>query len=36
MVAMLDTNTAIAYGLKLITRDQHFSNIDFLNVEFWK
>ena len=28
--------TAMAYGLKLITRDQHFSNIDFLNVEFWK
>ncbi len=28
--------TAIAYGLKLITRDQHFANIDFLNVEFWK
>lgn len=28
--------TAHAYGLKLITRDQHFANIDFLNVEFWK
>lgn len=28
--------TAVAYGLKLITRDQHFSNIDFLDVEFWK
>ena len=28
--------TAMAYGLKLITRDQHFANIDFLNVEFWK
>lgn len=28
--------TAIAYGLKLITRDQHFANIDFLNAEFWK
>jgi tRNA(fMet)-specific endonuclease VapC len=28
--------TALAYGLKLITRDQHFANIDFLNVEFWK
>jgi tRNA(fMet)-specific endonuclease VapC len=28
--------TAHAYGLKLITRDQHFAGIDFLNVEFWK
>lgn len=28
--------TAHAHGLKLVTRDQHFSNIDFLNVEFWK
>ncbi len=28
--------TAHAYGLKLITRDQHFVHIDFLDVEFWK
>lgn len=28
--------TAHAYGLRLITRDQHFSHIGFLNVEFWK
>ncbi len=28
--------TAYAHGLKLITRDQHFSHIDFLEVEFWK
>lgn len=28
--------TAHAHGLKLITRDQHFAYIDFLNVEFWK
>jgi len=28
--------TAHTYGFKLITRDQHFANIDFLNVEFWK
>lgn len=27
--------TAHSFGLKLITRDQHFSQIDFLNVEFW-
>ncbi|MCK6695657.1 MAG: PIN domain-containing protein [Thermoanaerobaculia bacterium] len=27
---------AIAFGLKLITRDQHFSNIGLLNAEFWK
>ena len=28
--------TAHASGLKLITRDQHFANIEFLNVEYWK
>jgi len=28
--------SAHTYGLKLITRDQHFANIDFLDVEFWK
>ncbi len=28
--------TAHAYGFKLITRDQHFTDIDFLKVEFWK
>jgi len=28
--------TAHAAGWKLITRDQHFSYIDFLQVEFWK
>jgi len=28
--------TAHAYGLKLVTRDQHFVHIDFLDVEFWK
>ncbi len=28
--------TAQSYELKLITRDQHFSYIDFLEVEFWK
>lgn len=28
--------TAHAYGLKLVTRDLHFTYIDFLNVEFWR
>lgn len=28
--------TAHAFGLKLVTRDQHFANIEFLDVEFWK
>lgn len=28
--------TSHAYGLRLITRDQHFSKIEFLDVEFWK
>ena len=28
--------TAHSSGLKLITRDQHFSYIDFLEAEFWK
>jgi tRNA(fMet)-specific endonuclease VapC len=28
--------TAHAYGLKLISRDQHFAGIDFLNLELWK
>ena len=27
--------TAQAYGLKLITRDQHFANIEFLDMEIW-
>lgn len=26
---------ALAYGLVLITRDQHFAQIEFLAVEFW-
>lgn len=28
--------TAVAFGLKLITRDRHFINIDRLDVEFWQ
>ncbi len=28
--------TATTFGFKLITRDKHFSNIEGLNVEFWK
>lgn len=27
--------TAHSFGLKLITKDKHFSQIDFLEVEFW-
>lgn len=28
--------TAHAYSLRLITRDQHFANIEFLNIELWQ
>ncbi len=27
--------TAHAFGLKLVTKDKHFAQIDFLDVEFW-
>lgn len=27
--------TAHAFGLKLVTKDKHFAQIEFLDVEFW-
>jgi len=27
--------TALSHGLKLVTQDRHFKNVDFIELEVW-